>query len=113
MGVEVLIPIMGILLVMIPVAGLTLALTLRFAVRPMVETLAKAMKESNAPHDDRLVAQLALLQDEVEGLSQEVRELRSVQEFDRRLLGSRTERTPQGRQQAGAALVATPAPSDR
>lgn len=88
MGIEVLIPLMGILLVMIPVAGLTLALTLRFAVRPMVETLAKAMKESNAPHDERLVAQMALLQDEVEGLSQEVAALRSAQDFDRKLLSS-------------------------
>lgn len=93
MGIEVLIPIMGILLVMIPVAGLTLALTLRFAVRPMVETLAKALRESHGPHDAKLAAQVALLQDEVEALSREVGELRSGQDFDRRLLGERVERT--------------------
>ena len=88
MGLEVLIPIMGILLVMIPVAGLTLALTLRFAVRPMVETLAKALKESHGPRDDQLVAQLTLLQDEVDTLSLEVRELQSARDFDRKLLAT-------------------------
>ena len=91
MGLEVLIPIMGILLVMIPVAGLTLALTLRFAVRPMVETLAKALRESNAPRDDQLVAQLTLLQDEVDVLSREVHELQSARDFDRKLLATETE----------------------
>lgn len=89
-GFEVLIPIMGILLVMIPVAGFTFALTLRFAVRPMVETLAKAMSESKGGAGDHaLSTQIALLQEEVEGLSAEVRELRSAQDFDRRLLGER------------------------
>jgi hypothetical protein len=86
MWVEALIPIMGILVGMIPVAGLTLALTLRFAVRPMVETLARALKESKAPAADQLVAQIALLQDEVDALSREVRELRSAQDFDAKLL---------------------------
>jgi hypothetical protein len=86
MGVEVLIPIMGILLVMIPVAGLTLGLTLRFAVRPMVETLANALQQARSPGGDQLGPQIALLQEEVESLSREVRELRSVQEFDRKLL---------------------------
>ena len=46
MDLTMLIPIFGILLVMIPVAGLTFALTLRLAVRPFVETLAKEMKGS-------------------------------------------------------------------
>ena len=92
MGLEVLIPIMGILLGMIPVAGLTLALTLRFAVRPMVETLAKAVKDSNGPRDGQLAAQLALLQDEVDTLSREVRELQSTHDFDRKLLAAEAKR---------------------
>jgi hypothetical protein len=84
MGIDVLIPIMGILLVMIPVAGLTLGLTVRHAVRPMVETIAKAMRETRG--SDQLTVQIAALQDEVESLSLEVRELRSAQDFDRKLL---------------------------
>ena len=43
-----LIPIFGIFLVMIPVAGLTLTLTLRFAGKPFVETLAQALRESGS-----------------------------------------------------------------
>mgnify|MGYP001195279728 CR=1 FL=1 len=46
MDLRMLIPIFGILLVMIPVAGLTFAMTLRFAVKPFVETLAQALRES-------------------------------------------------------------------
>ncbi len=89
-GFDVLIPIMGILLVMIPVAGVTFALTLRFAVRPMVETLAKALSESKGSGaNDALVAQIALLQDEVEGLGREVRELKAAHDFDRKLLRPR------------------------
>ncbi len=92
MDLTMLIPIFGILLVMIPVAGLTFALTLRLAVRPFVETLAKALKESgDASGTKELTAQIMLLQEEFETLTHEVRELRSAQEFDQKLLVNRDE----------------------
>ncbi len=81
------IPILGILLVMIPVAGLTFGLTLRFAAKPFVETLAKALRESgNAAGTQELSRQISRLQEEFETLTHEVRELRSAQEFDQKLL---------------------------
>jgi len=56
----------------------------------MVETLAKALAESKgAPGAEALVAQIALLQEEVESLSHEVRELRNATDFDRKLLAER------------------------
>ncbi|MEN8375680.1 MAG: hypothetical protein ABFS34_09550 [Gemmatimonadota bacterium] len=84
-----LIPIFGILLVMIPVAGLTFGLTLRLAVKPFVETLAKAVRESGGGPDlGELSAQIALLQDELEGLREDTRGLKKAQEFDQKLLAS-------------------------
>ena len=77
-----LIPIMGILLVMIPVTGLTVGI--------LVKTLAKVRRESDAPEGSlHVAAQVAQLQEEVEALSAEVRELKSAQEFDRKLLAER------------------------
>jgi hypothetical protein len=82
MDLEMLIPIFGILLVMIPVTGLTVALVTR--------SLAKVRRESmEFDSTPALAAQVAELQEEVEALSLEVRELKAAQEFDRKLLGQR------------------------
>jgi len=80
-----LIPIFGILLVMIPVAGLTFAMTLRFAVKPFVETLAQALRESGslAGAGD---FQIEALSEQVESLTAEVQRLGEGQRFDRELL---------------------------
>lgn len=74
------IPIFGILLVMIPVAGLT--------VGHLARTFAKLRRDAEpALEIEKLTAQVALLQEEVESLSLEMRELKAAQEFDRKLLG--------------------------
>ena len=92
MDLRMLIPIFGILLVMIPVAGLTFGLTLRLAVRPFVETLTKAVRESgHMGGNQQLSAQVLSLQEDLELLTNEVRELRSGQEFDQKLLDGRDE----------------------
>lgn len=86
MDLRMLIPIFGILLVMIPVAGLTVGL--------LAKTLAKLRRERDAPeYVEGLSAQIALLREEVESLSQEVKELEAAQEFDRKLLGQERART--------------------
>ncbi|MEQ1856692.1 MAG: hypothetical protein ABL963_09485 [Longimicrobiales bacterium] len=79
---EVLIPIFGIMLVMIPVAGVTVALLAR--------TFAKIRRDSVDPAYARgLAERVGLLQEEVESLSAEVKELKAAQDFDRKLLGER------------------------
>ena len=82
-----LIPIFGILLVMIPVAGLTL--TLRFAIKPFMEALAQALRESG-----RLGGgsnpQIEALSEQVESLTAEVQRLADAQRFDRDLLTEST-----------------------
>ena len=93
--VDELIPIFGILLVMIPVAGLTFGLTLRLAVRPFVETLAKAVRESGWGADfGQLSEQIERLHAELEGLRAESEALRKAQEFDRKLLTGSLGSTP-------------------
>lgn len=80
-----LIPLFGILLVMIPVAGFTLALVLRLAVKPLVETLARAVRESRGVTGQEL-QQMDLLSAQVELLTDEVSRLRAERTFDRQLV---------------------------
>jgi hypothetical protein len=95
-----LIPIFGILLTMIPVAGVTLTFTIRHAVRPLVETLADALRESgDHKQDQQLTNEVLRLQEEIESLAHEIREMKGAQEFDKKLLG------PEG---AGAGPVLVP-----
>ncbi len=86
MGLDFLVPIFGILIVLVPVTGATLVMTLRLGGKPFIETLAKELKMGGNP---RLEEQIMALTDQVESLTDEVRELRSAQSFDAKLLGSR------------------------
>ena len=86
---EVLIPLLAVFSIFfIPIAGLMLILTTKFAFKPLVETLAKALRESGqgAEYPPRL--QLEELTEQVLALTEEVRQLKEVQEFDQKLLGS-------------------------
>jgi hypothetical protein len=89
MQLELLIPIFGIFLVMIPVAGLTFTLTLRFAAKPFVETLAQALRESGSLGGGSS-SQIEALSEHVESLTAEVQRLAEAQRFDRELLTERT-----------------------
>ena len=88
------IPILGILLVMIPVAGLTLILTARFALKPLVETLAKALRESGFSGSAEEQTRLRDLSAQVEALSDQIARMERAQEFDRKLLTGRAEADP-------------------
>ncbi len=86
---EWLIPIFGIMLVMIPVTGVTVSL--------VAKTLAKTRREAqDLGQGDHFAAQVAQLQDEVESLTAEVRELKAAQDFDRKLLSDRVPREGNG-----------------
>ncbi len=93
---DVLIPIIAIIsTIFIPVTGLMLILVSRFALKPLVETLSAALRESKQ-HDGLSPAQVNALVEQVEDLTAEVRRLRSAQEFDRQLMTSASE--PSGRE---------------
>lgn len=74
----------------IPITAGMFILTTRFALKPLVETLAKAMRESGYAHPPELLPHIQDLTDQVESLRVEVRELKEVQDFDRKLLGAST-----------------------
>lgn len=72
----------------IPITAGMFILTTRFALKPLVETLAKALRESGYAHPPELLPHIQELAEQVESIRGEVRELKEVQDFDRKLLGS-------------------------
>jgi hypothetical protein len=88
MGIEILIPLLAIFSIFfIPITGLMIILTARFALRPLAETLAKALRESGYAGPPEGSPQMRELVDRVEDLTREVERLKEAQDFDRKLLG--------------------------
>ena len=88
MGLEFLVPVFGILVVLVPITGLTAVFTLRLGGKPFVETLARELKGVGGQGGTELQLRVAELTERVEELTTEVHELRAAQAFDQRLLGS-------------------------
>ncbi|GMV07669.1 MAG: hypothetical protein AMXMBFR53_39440 [Gemmatimonadota bacterium] len=95
MNFEFLIPIFGILLVLVPVTGVTVILTARFATKPIVEALMQ-LRGANvgSPGQQQLQLQVQDLAETVEVLTDEVRRLREAQAFDHKLLQEKTAAKP-------------------
>ena len=70
----------------VPMTGLMLILTTRFAFKPLVETLARALRESGHIGGGETSISNQFLLEELESLREEVRELRTIREFDKKLL---------------------------
>jgi hypothetical protein len=91
---EILIPLLAIFsLFLVPIGGLMLILTTRFAFKPLVETLSKALRESGHGRAGLEPWQIQELTDQVESLREEVRQLREAQDFDRKLLAEKNHTT--------------------
>ncbi|MBT8335191.1 MAG: hypothetical protein KJO11_01215 [Gemmatimonadetes bacterium] len=85
---DILIPIIAIISIFfVPITGLMLILVSRFALKPLVETLSQALRDSRGP-DTAALLQIQGLMDQVEALTDEVRTLREFNDFDRALLGT-------------------------
>ena len=89
MGLDFLVPIFGILVVLVPVIGLTTVLTLRYGGKPFIETLARELKGLGNGGGPRLNDQVEALSEQVEALTREVQRLQAAQAFDEKLLESR------------------------
>jgi len=87
MGFEFLIPIFGILIVLVPIIGVTTILTLRYGLKPFVETLAAEMRGSGYAGGVELQAQIEDLSQQVAIMAGELHRLREAQTFDQSLLG--------------------------
>jgi hypothetical protein len=92
MGIEVLIPLFAIFSIfLVPILGVTVILTTRFALKPLAETIADAMRDSGRLSSPEAAEQIRQLTDQVHLLSEEVHRLREAQEFDRRLLDAKSD----------------------
>jgi hypothetical protein len=86
---DVLIPLLAIFSVLlVPIGGVMLILTTRFAFKPLVEALSQALNESKVGGGRSTDWQLQQLTEQVEALSEEVRRLKDAQAFDQKLLSS-------------------------
>lgn len=74
--------IMGSLVILIPIAGVTL----RFAIKPIAEAMARIREGQRADREMALLQQrLDLLEQHLAGVESELHRLREVQEFHARL----------------------------
>ena len=96
MDPRALVAMMAILLVMIPVAGITMTLTIRFALKPFVETLATALRESGFGASRETDLRLADMEEQIQVVVTELRRLDETQAFDRPLLKGAA-KEPEGR----------------
>ncbi len=89
---DILIPLLAITAVLlIPIGGVMLILTTRFAFKPLVESITRALRESGYSPGQNQARQVLELTERVEALSEEVRSLKEAQDFDRKLLASDAE----------------------
>ncbi len=73
---------MGTLIVLIPVAGVTI----RFALKPIAEAIARIKESQGANQEMSIMAQrLDLLERQLSGVESELHRLREVQEFHAQL----------------------------
>ena len=74
--------ILGMLTILIPIAGLTA----RFALKPVVESMARLF-DSRTVEDTVEITErrVALLESQIESMEQQLHELRERQDFDRQL----------------------------
>jgi hypothetical protein len=85
MGLEFLVPVFGILLFLVPITGLTVVFTAKYALKPLVEALTQLRLGQGTMQPSELEARLSDVSEQVEALSEELRRLRAAQDFDRQL----------------------------
>ncbi|HSW30633.1 MAG TPA: hypothetical protein VLH75_14195 [Longimicrobiales bacterium] len=89
MGLDFLVSIFGILIVLVPVTGLTVVLTAKFATKPIVQAITELRGGQGYASPSEMQVQIQDLSESVEALTAEVQRLREAQTFDRKLLQER------------------------
>jgi hypothetical protein len=75
--------VMGLMVVLIPVAGVTA----RFALKPIAEAVARMREAQGTNRELQLIEQrLALMEQQLSGLETDVRRIEDRTEFDRQLM---------------------------
>ncbi len=89
MDLEPLIPVFGMMIVLVPITGITAVLTAKFVAKPMVEALTRLRGGQGYGAPGELHVQD--LSEQMEVLMGEVRRLKEAQAFDRKLLQERAD----------------------
>ena len=89
MDLEPLIPVFGMLIVLVPITGITAVLTAKFVAKPIVEALTRLRGGHGPGASCELHAQVRDLSEQVDVLAGELGRLKEAQAFDRRLLEER------------------------
>ena len=80
--------VMGLMVVLIPVAGLTA----RFALKPIAEAVARMREAQGTNRELQLIEQrLALMEQQISNIESDVREIEEKSSFDRQLGSGETE----------------------
>jgi len=83
--------VMGLMVVLIPVAGVTA----RFALKPIAEAVARMRESQGTNRELQLIEQrLALMEQHMSGLETDVRKIEEKADFDRRLMSGSGEAEP-------------------
>lgn len=88
---EFLVAIFGILLFLVPITGLTVVMTAKYATKPIVDALSQLRGGQGYSGSNELRLQIQDLSETVEVLTAEVHRLREAQAFDHKLLASKQE----------------------
>ena len=83
---EIVAIVMGMSVVLIPIAGVTLALTARFALKPLVESFSR-LSDGQRVEDALQITErrVALLESQLESMEDELRRVTDGADFDRQL----------------------------
>jgi hypothetical protein len=86
MEFEMLVPLFALSIVLVPITGLTVVLTAKFATKPIVEAITQLRIGQGDVTPGEVQAQIEELSEQVEALAGELHQVRGVQAFDEKLL---------------------------
>ena len=86
MDISMFIPLFALSIVLVPITGLTVILTAKFATKPIVEAITQLRLGQGDVSPGELQTQVQELSGQVEALEGELLRVKEVQSFDQKLL---------------------------
>ena len=86
MDISMFIPLFALSIVLVPITGLTVILTAKFATKPIVEAITQLRLGQGDVSPGELQTQIQELSGQVEALEGELLRVKEVQSFDQKLL---------------------------
>lgn len=86
MDISVFIPLFALSIVLVPITGLTVVFTAKFATKPIVDAITQLRIGQGDVTPGEVQAQVQELSDQVEALRGELLRVKEIQTFDQKLL---------------------------